>query len=42
MPLLSGGVLRRGAVLDEVVVIVTTSDLTRWLRRWPRVDGSAH
>jgi predicted transcriptional regulator len=25
----------------EVVGIITTSDLTRWLRRWRALDGSA-
>jgi CBS domain-containing protein len=27
---------------DEVVGIITPSDLTRWLRRWRTLDSSAH
>src|SRR4029453_14108834 len=27
---------------DEVVGIITPSDLTRWLRRWRTLEGSAH
>jgi len=26
----------------EVVGIITPSDLTRWLRRWRTLEGSAH
>jgi CBS domain-containing protein len=27
---------------DEVVGIITPSDLTRWLRRWRTLNGSPH